>query len=73
MNENLLVSLFYFSMQSQGVDISKLAMHFTLNVESIPTTLVSTASLENLKKNIASVSEQLTTKEEQVLDHVANK
>ncbi|XP_031562600.1 L-galactose dehydrogenase-like isoform X2 [Actinia tenebrosa] len=58
--------------QAQGVDISKLAMHFTLSVQSIPTTLVSTASLENLNKNIASVNQKLTTTEEQALSHVIN-
>ncbi|KAK3746984.1 hypothetical protein QZH41_011936, partial [Actinostola sp. cb2023] len=58
--------------QSQDVDICKLAMHFTLNKESVPTTLVSTASVENLRKNISAVNEQLTTKENNVLDHIVN-
>lgn len=55
------------------MDISKLAMYFTLSVQSIPTTLVSTASIENLKKNIASVNQKLTSNEEQVLNHIMNK
>jgi aryl-alcohol dehydrogenase-like predicted oxidoreductase len=38
----------------QGVDIGTLAMAFTLGNENIPTTLVSTASLERIKKNIES-------------------
>ncbi|XP_032241498.2 L-galactose dehydrogenase isoform X2 [Nematostella vectensis] len=59
--------------KSQGVDISKLAMHFSLSKEGIPTTLVSTASLENLQKNIDIVRQAaLTDKEKDVLSYVMN-
>ena len=34
--------------QEKGVDISKLALHFTLSNERIPTTLVSTARYDRL-------------------------
>lgn len=55
---------------SQGVDISKLAMHFTLANEHIPTTLVSTASLDRLQANIDAVNERLSETEQAVLSHV---
>ena len=45
----------------KGVDISKLAMHFCIHTHpEIATTLVATASLENLRKNIAAVNESLS-------------
>ena len=37
---------------SLDVDISKLAMHFTLNEEQIATTLVSTSNVGRLSSNI---------------------
>lgn len=45
--------------QAQGVDISKLAMVFSLANTDIPTTLVSTASLDRLK--VSTVSGSLST------------
>lgn len=56
--------------QSQNVDITKLAMHFSLGIEEIATTLFSTASMENLKKNLAVVSEELTDVEKTTMDYV---
>lgn len=56
--------------QSQDVDISKLAMHFSLGIEDVATTLVSTASMENLKKNVAAVSEELTDAEKNTMNYV---
>ena len=45
----------------RGVDISKIAMHFCIHTHpEIATTLVSTASLENLRKNIAAVNDSLS-------------
>lgn len=55
---------------AHGVDISKLAMHFSLSNEEIPTTLVSTASLERLKDNIAAVNATLDATEQQVTSHI---
>lgn len=56
--------------QDHGVDISKLALHFTLGIEDIPTTLVSTASIENLQKNIDAVSQKLTDVERNCMDYI---
>lgn len=56
--------------QSQGVDISRLAMDFTLSQDDIPTTLVSTASLKNLLKNIESVYKPLSAEEKTVQQDV---
>ncbi|PLS04880.1 aldo/keto reductase [Neobacillus cucumis] len=38
--------------KENGTDLSKLAIQFSVQNEIIPTTLVSTASVENIKKNI---------------------
>lgn len=56
--------------QEQGVDISKLALHFTLGFEEIPTTLVSTASIQNLQKNIDAVSQKLSDAERRCLLYI---
>lgn len=56
--------------ESQNVDIAKLALHFSLGIEEVATTLFSTASMGNLKKNIATVSEELTDIEKKTMDHV---
>lgn len=42
-----------------GADISKLAIQYAVQNEQIPTTLVSTASIENIKKNIAWTEEPI--------------
>lgn len=39
----------------RGVDLAKLALHFSLAEERIPTTLVSTASVDRIAQNIAAV------------------
>ncbi|XP_076460782.1 uncharacterized protein LOC143293596 [Babylonia areolata] len=59
--------------KSKGVDISRLAMEFTLSQKDIPTTLVSTASLKNLQKNIDSVHTPLTSEEKAVQQEVMEK
>ncbi|GFO07762.1 L-galactose dehydrogenase-like protein [Plakobranchus ocellatus] len=59
--------------QSQGVDISRLGLRFTLEEEEIPTTLVSTASHANLLKNLQSVYTPLDANETQVLKEVMSK
>ncbi|KAK7499394.1 hypothetical protein BaRGS_00009369 [Batillaria attramentaria] len=59
--------------QSRGVDISRLAMEFTLSQADIPTTLVSTASLKNLNKNIESVYKPLTAEEKAVQQEVMDR
>ncbi|KAK2570302.1 L-galactose dehydrogenase [Acropora cervicornis] len=58
--------------KEQGVDISKVALHFTLEMEDIPTTLVSTASIQNLQKNIDAVNAKLTDKEGNCLQFIRN-
>ena len=55
---------------SKEIDISKLAMHFTLANEDIPTTLVSTASLRRAKSNIAAINEELTPEEAECSAHI---
>ena len=66
-------SLSSFLLKEQGVDISKLALHFTLEMEDIPTTLVSTASIQNLQKNIDAVSEKLTDAERDCMQYIVDK
>ena len=56
--------------QAENVDISKLALYFTLDVNNIPTTLVSTASIGNLQKNIDAVSQKLTDPERTLLEYI---
>ena len=48
-------------------------MNFSLGVEEVATTLVSTASLANLQKNIAAVTEELSDVEKQAMEHVLEK
>ena len=68
------INNFYFLyFKEQGVDISKVALHFTLEMEDIPTTLVSTASIQNLQKNIDAVNAKLTDKEGNCLQFIRNK
>lgn len=66
-------SIFTFFSKEQGVDISKLALHFTLEMEDIPTTLFSTASIQNLQKNIDAVSEKLTDAERDCMQFIVDK
>lgn len=54
----------------QGVDISTLANAFTLSNEDIPTTLVSTASISRMKKNIETINYTLSDKEKEVHEYV---
>lgn len=59
--------------QEHDVDISRLGLKFTLDQEDIPTTLISTASLENLKKNLDSVYTPLSDHEKIILQDVLEK
>ena len=68
-----MASIFIFFSKEQGVDISKLALHFTLEMEDIPTTLVSTANIQNLQKNIDVVSEKLTDAERDCMQYIVDK
>ena len=68
-----LIWYFSFFPKKQGGDISKLALHFTLRMEDIPTTLVSTASIQNLQKNIDAVSETLTEEERNCMEFIRDK
>ncbi|OWF55500.1 L-galactose dehydrogenase-like [Mizuhopecten yessoensis] len=58
--------------QEKGVDISRLALAFTLR-QSIPTTLFSTASLVNAKKNLDGLYTPLTALEEQTSREVMDR
>ena len=60
-------------MKEQGVDISKLALHFTLGIKEVPTTLVSTASIENLQNNLDVVDQKLTDAEGKCLQNIIDK
>eukprot|EP00118_Oscarella_pearsei_P025616 m.308477 g.308477 ORF g.308477 m.308477 type:complete len:357 (+) comp44070_c0_seq1:66-1136(+) len=59
--------------RSQGTDIAKLAMYYSLAEPSIPTTLVGTASLTNLQINLDAVAETLSPEEQRVSDYVMEK
>ena len=52
--------------QEQSVDISKLAMSFTLANERLTTTLVSTASVARMQSNIEAVYTPLSEKEQDI-------
>ena len=51
--------------RQEGVDISKLALHFTLRNERIATTLISSTSVQRMGANLAAVNATLSEKEEQ--------
>jgi L-galactose dehydrogenase len=53
--------------EKNGYDLSKLAIQYSVQNETIPTTLVSTASVENVKKNINWTSEPI---DEELLNNV---
>jgi diketogulonate reductase-like aldo/keto reductase len=52
------------------VDISKIALHFTLRNERIATTLISSTSVSRMASNLAAVRDTLTPKEEEALTHL---
>jgi L-galactose dehydrogenase len=56
--------------KEKGVDISRIAMCFTLANERLPTTLVSTASVVRMQSNIEAVYTPLTSKEKEAMDYV---
>ena len=53
--------------EENGTDLSKLAIQYSIQNETIPTTLVSTASVENIKKNIKWTNEPI---DEELLNNV---
>lgn len=59
--------------KSKNVDISRLALHFSLAQQYCATCLVSTASQKNANKNLEIATEPLSDKENQVLDEVMEK
>lgn len=63
--------------QAQGADLSKLAIQFSVNHEQIPTTLVSTANIKNMRNNIKWVNEpidqELLKKVLEILEPIRNK
>ena len=67
---NLICNIEFNVFQAEGVDISKFALYFTLDIDKIPTTLVSTASIGNLQKNIDAVSQKLTNQERTLLEYI---
>merc|ERR1712228_517875 len=56
--------------QDEGANITKLALLWTLRQEGLPTTLVSTSSMENLRMNLDALSATLSERDEKVLDDV---
>lgn len=48
--------------KAQGADLSKLAIQFAVNHEQIPTTLVSTANIDNMRNNINWANEPIDEK-----------
>lgn len=56
--------------EKNGVNLEKLALHFSLGNKEIPTTLISTASLSRAMDNIKACSEKLNDVEMQVLQHL---
>ena len=59
--------------ESQGVDITKLAMHFTVSHNAVPITIAGTARAEEMKNNIAAACGSLTTTEADILQYVLEK
>jgi aryl-alcohol dehydrogenase-like predicted oxidoreductase len=63
--------------QDQGEDISKLAIQYAVGNERIPTTLVSTANPENIRKNTAwaeePLNQELLQQVLQILEPIHNK
>lgn len=60
---------------AKGVDLSKLALHFSLSQPGIPTTLVSTASVTRIQGNIEAVHElgNLSELEQATMEEVLEK
>ena len=48
-------------------------MHFSLGIEDVATTLVSTASIDNLRRNVAAVTEELNDEEKEAMSYVIEK
>lgn len=59
--------------QEKGVDISKIAMHYSLAHKGIPTTLVTSANPKRMASNVAAAWQELTELEQQVLHEVLEK
>jgi diketogulonate reductase-like aldo/keto reductase len=52
------------------VDVSKLALHYTLRNEAIATTLISSTSVARMGANLRAVREALSAEEEAAMRHV---
>jgi len=59
--------------KQQDVDIARLALHFTMSNERIPSTLVSCTSLAELEANLSAATGTLTRNEQKVLAHITDK
>lgn len=59
--------------KAAGVDISKLALHFTLRNANIGSTLISSTNAARMASNVAACSEKLSAKEEETLTHLREK
>lgn len=55
---------------ARGIDIAKLAIHFTLRQSRLTTTLISTPDRRRMLENISIISEQLNQAEEGALQHI---
>eukprot|EP00656_Telonema_subtile_P032317 TRINITY_DN35440_c0_g1_i1.p1 TRINITY_DN35440_c0_g1~~TRINITY_DN35440_c0_g1_i1.p1 ORF type:complete len:356 (-),score=84.27 TRINITY_DN35440_c0_g1_i1:75-1142(-) len=56
--------------EAQGVDMAKLAVHFTLRQPRLTTTLVGAQTPDQMERNIAVLGSELSELEETVLQHV---
>ncbi|XP_072028112.1 uncharacterized protein [Amphiura filiformis] len=59
--------------QTKGVDITKLALHYTLSHNAVPITVIGTTSPDEMKTNIGSACGSLTAVESETLQYVLEK
>ena len=59
--------------KNQGVKMAKIATHYSLNLPGVDTTLIGTASFENLNENLAVLREGITSLEQTVTNEVVEK
>lgn len=57
----------------ENVDICKLALHFSMSHERLPSTLISCTSLQELAANVRAATEPLSAHEQQVLAYLVDK
>ncbi|XP_072028756.1 uncharacterized protein [Amphiura filiformis] len=59
--------------QSNGIDITKLALHYTLSHNAVPITVIGTSSPEEMKTNIGNACGSLTSVESETMEYVLEK